>query len=249
MTTVSDHRLAAQVAEEVGRLLVALRAEGAGWAAGELGDEGDRRAHRRMVELLAQARPGDAVLSEEGGDDKARLGRPRVWVVDPLDGTREFGEPERTDWAVHVALVVAHLVRAGAVALPAQGVVVGTDAPPSVPGPSGRPPRVVASRSRRPAVADRVAAALGGEVVPLGSAGAKAMAVVTGAADVYVHAGGMYEWDSAAPVAVASAAGLHASRVDGSALLYNRPDPYLPDLLICRPELARVCLDALADAV
>jgi 3'(2'), 5'-bisphosphate nucleotidase len=162
----------------------------------------------------------------------------RVWIVDPLDGTREYGEVPRTDWAVHVALVVDGTPVAGAVALPARGLTLATDAAPALPPRGEGSPRVVVSRSRPPAAATRIADALGGELVSLGSAGAKAMAVVLGEADVYPHSGGQYEWDSAAPVAVAAAAGLHVSRLDGSPLVYNRPDPYLPDLLVCRPELA-----------
>jgi 3'(2'), 5'-bisphosphate nucleotidase len=190
---------------------------------------------------------GDAVLSEEGRDDRARLDAERVWIVDPLDGTREFGEPPRADWAVHVALVGADGVPlAGAVALPGQRVVLSTSPPPPLPpAPPGRP-RVIVSRSRPPAIATQLAEAIGGDLVPMGSAGAKAAAVVLGAADVYPHAGGQYEWDSCAPVAVALAAGIHASRLDGSPLRYNNPDPYLPDLLVCHPSLTDAVLAALA---
>ena len=178
-------------------------------------------------------------------DDRRRLSCERVWIVDPLDGTREYGEAGRTDWAVHVALVVAGTVAAGAVALPASRMVLATEPAPRLP-PTPDPPVVVTSRTRRPWAGTAVAEALGASLHPLGSAGAKAMAVVTGLASAYAHAGGMYEWDSAAPVAVAAAAGLHVSRIDGSPLVYNRPDPWLPDLLVCRPELAERCLDALA---
>ena len=183
------------------------------------------------------------MLSEEGSAESGpsgtdRLGAERVWIVDPLDGTREFSEPPRGDWAVHVALVVRGVLVAGAVALPAQGITLGTGTPPPMPAPPPERPRVIVSRSRPPAIALAVAEALGADLVEMGSAGAKAAAVVMGAADVYPHAGGQYEWDSAAPVAVAAAAGLHTSRLDGSPLVYNRPDPYLPDLLVCRVELA-----------
>ena len=247
LATLDDHRLAATLAAEAGRLLVRLRADGAGLHPSTLKDEGDRRAHQLLAARLAAARPDDGVLSEEGVDTARRLGRERVWIVDPLDGTREYGEAGRSDWAVHVALAVDGALVAGAVALPARDVVLATDpAPPPPPGaPDGRL-RVVTSRSRMPLAATRVASALGASLVPLGSAGAKAMAVVLGEADAYAHAGGMYEWDSAAPAAVAAAAGLHVSRVDGSPLVYNRPDPWLPDLLVCRPELADACLEALA---
>jgi 3'(2'), 5'-bisphosphate nucleotidase len=233
-----DHALAAHLATEAGRLLVDLRARATAADGRELGRAGDRRAHELIVAGLAEARPGDAVLSEEGVADPARLEASRVWIVDPLDGTREYGEVPRTDWAVHVALVVDGDPVAAAVALPARGLTLATRPAPPPPPPWDGPPRVVVSRSRPPAEARRVAEALGGELVPCGSAGAKAMAVVLGEAEAYPHSGGQYEWDSAAPVAVAAAAGLHVSRLDGSALVYNRPDPYLPDLLICRPELA-----------
>jgi 3'(2'), 5'-bisphosphate nucleotidase len=238
--STNDHGLAVQLATNAGRLLVDLRARGA--AAGldpkALGREGDAEAHQLLMAGLAESRPDDAVLSEEGLADPARLTAERVWIVDPLDGTREYGEVPRTDWAVHVALVVGGEPVAGAVALPARDLTLGTDPPPPPPAAWEGPPRVLVSRSRPPVEATRVAEALGGELVPLGSAGAKAMAVVLGEADVYAHSGGQYEWDSAAPVAVARAAGLHVSRLDGSPLVYNRPDPYLPDLLVCRPELA-----------
>jgi 3'(2'), 5'-bisphosphate nucleotidase len=249
MATPADHALARAVAAETGELLVALRAERVDqvWP-DRLRAEGDRRAHLCILELLTDARPEDAVLSEEGYDDRTRVGSDRVWVVDPLDGTREFGERGRTDWAVHIALVEGGHVTAGAVALPAQDVVFATDVPPVVPPTGERRLRVVTSRSRLPHLSYSVAEALDADLVPMGSAGAKAMAVVRGDVDVYAHAGGMYEWDSAAPVAVAAAAGLHVSRIDGSPLRYNRADPWLPDLLICRPELAATCLEVAADS-
>jgi 3'(2'), 5'-bisphosphate nucleotidase len=239
--TDDDHRLAADLATGAGRLLLEVRSELGGAPAGALRAAGDRRSHEWLVSELATRRPQDAVLSEEGADDAARLSAERVWIIDPLDGTREFSEPGRSDWAVHVALWQAGRLVAGAVALPAQGT---TFASPSVPSPPARsgPPRVVVSRTRPPAIALDVRDHLAGTLVEMGSAGAKAMAVVQGLADVYVHAGGQYEWDSAAPVAVADAAGLHTSRIDGSALDYNRPDPLLPDLLVCRPELAAAVL-------
>ena len=220
-----------------------LVAEGA--PAAVLRAEGDRQAHELLATELAAARPSDAVLSEEGADDGARLDAERVWVVDPLDGTREYSEPGRTDWAVHVALVVGERPVAGAVALPALGPTLSTADPPPLPAARTGPPRLVVSRSRPPQQAEVVAGALGADVVPLGSAGAKAMAVVRGEADIYVHAGGQYEWDSCAPVAVALAAGCAATRLDGSPLRYNQPDPYLPDLVISRPELAQAVLTAL----
>jgi 3'(2'), 5'-bisphosphate nucleotidase len=186
---------------------------------------------------LAAARPADAVLSEEADDDPARLTADRVWITDPLDGTREFAEG-RDDWAVHVALWSDGDLVAGAVALPALGRTVATDAPPTVPSRTSERPRIAVSRSRAPRIAQVAARELDADLVPMGSAGYKVAAVLFGEVDAYIHAGGQYEWDSAAPVVVARAAGLHASRLDGSALVYNRPDPYLPDLIVCRPELA-----------
>jgi 3'(2'), 5'-bisphosphate nucleotidase len=240
-----DHTDAARLAEEAGRLLLAIRTGVDALEAPEkVRAEGDQRSHELLMDRLGSLHPGDAVLSEEGVDDPARLGAERVWVVDPLDGTREFGEPPRTDWAVHVALVVGGVPVAGAVALPARGMVLSTAEPPTPPA-AATPPRLVVSRTRPPASVAVLVDALGAGVVPMGSAGAKAMAVVLGEAEVYAHSGGQYEWDSAAPVAVATAAGLHCSRLDGSPLLYNRPDPWLPDLLICRPELAEAVLAAL----
>ena len=221
---------------------------GEGAPAAVLRAEGDRQAHELLMVALAAARPADAVLSEEGADDAARLDAERVWVIDPLDGTREFSEPGRTDWAVHVGLVIDERPVAGAVALPAMGLTLSTADPPRLPPARGEPPRLVVSRSRPPQQADAVALALGADLVPLGSAGAKSMAVVRGTADVYVHAGGQYEWDSCAPAAVAKAAGCFVSRLDGSRLRYNQPDVYLPDLVICRPELAGPVLAALAAA-
>ena len=242
---MDDHALARRVAVDAGRLLVALREswDDHPWM---LRDEGDLQAHRFIVKALREARPDDGILSEEGADDLTRLRERRVWVVDPLDGTNEYGEWGRRDWAVHVALCEDGVPVAGAVALPAESLVFATDDPPPLPPAADgqRPLRVVTSRSRRPFASVRVAQALGAELVPLGSAGAKAMAVVRGDVDAYAHAGGMYEWDSCAPAVVAAAAGLHVSRIDGSPLRYNRADPWLPDLLVCRPELADICLQA-----
>jgi 3'(2'), 5'-bisphosphate nucleotidase len=246
--TTDDHAIAARLAAEAGAMLVDLRARltGDGVGGKALGAEGDRAAHELLTRRLAELRPDDAVLSEEAASDPARLSAERVWIVDPLDGTREFSEVPRTDWAVHVALVVGGDPVAGAVALPARDLTLSTATPPGPPRPRSGPVRVVVSRSRPPAEATLIARALGGKLVTLGSAGAKAMGVVLGEAEVYPHSGGQHEWDSAAPVAVARAAGLHASRLDGSPLVYNRPDPYLPDLLICRPELAERVIAAAA---
>ena len=234
---MTDHELAATLATKAGRLLLEVRNELAGASAGERKAAGDKRSHDFLMKALAELRPADAVLSEEGVDDPVRLSADRVWIVDPLDGTREFSEPGRDDWAVHVALWQSGELAAGAVALPAQGITLAT---PRVPPPPPAPPlpRIVVSRTRPPAIALEVCDQLSGTLVEMGSAGAKVASIVQGISDVYLHAGGQYEWDNAAPVAVARAAGLHASRIDGSPLEYNRPDPLVPDLLVCRPELA-----------
>jgi 3'(2'), 5'-bisphosphate nucleotidase len=243
--SLDDHALAAALARRAAELLVELR--GSGLTGRALGDEGDQRSHTLLTRGLAAARPHDAVLSEEGRDGPARLDAARVWIIDPLDGTREYGEPGRDDWAVHVALWAGGELAAGAVALPASGTVLATPRvePPAARRDASTPLRIVVSRSRPPEVASELAGRLGAELVELGSAGAKTAAVVRGEVDAYVHAGGQYEWDSAAPVAVARAAGLHASRLDGGPLVYNRPDPYLPDLLVCRAELASTVLEVL----
>ena len=241
---MNDHRLAAILATDAGRLLLDVRTEFADATAQERKAAGDQRSHDFLMEQLAAARPDDAVLSEEGADDPVRLRSDRVWIVDPLDGTREFSELDRDDWAVHVALWQAGELVVGAVALPAQGVTLSTPAVAALP-PAPAVPRIVVSRTRPPAVALRVRDQLGATLVEMGSAGAKVAAVVQGHAEVYVHAGGQYEWDSAAPVAVARAAGLHTSRIDGSPLRYNQADLLLPDLLVCRPEYAQAALAAL----
>ena len=241
---MNDHRLAATLASEAGRLLLEVRTEFADATAQERKAAGDQRSHDFLMEQLAAARSDDAVLSEEGADDPVRLRSDRVWIVDPLDGTREFSELDRDDWAVHVALWQAGELVVGAVALPAQGVTLSTPEVAALP-PAPAVPRIVVSRTRPPAVALRVRDQLGATLVEMGSAGAKVAAVVQGHAEVYVHAGGQYEWDSAAPVAVARAAGLHTSRIDGSPLRYNQADLLLPDLLVCRPEYARAALAAL----
>lgn len=242
----ADHRLAVELAGETGLLLVALRAKVGFADPAALGRSADRKAHELLAASLAAARPADAVLSEEGVDDQVRLTADRVWIVDPLDGTREFGEEGRSDWAVHVALWVGGSLAAGAVALPAVGQIYSTADVAALPAASGGPLRLAASRSRAPALVASVIGELAGTLVPMGSAGAKTMAVLRGQADAYLHAGGAYEWDSAAPVAVAAAAGLHTSRLDGSRLAYNQPNPYLPDLLVCRPELAERLLELIA---
>jgi 3'(2'), 5'-bisphosphate nucleotidase len=242
----SDGRLARELADAAGALLLEIRSGGHEDAAA-LRKAGDAGAHELLVRLLAERRPSDAVLSEEGKDDPVRLSAGRVWIVDPLDGTREFGEVPRADWAVHVALWEDGSLVAGAVARPAAGVTFATDVPER--RPVGRPARIrlAVSRSRPPQFVTSLAARIGAELVPMGSAGVKATAVLDDTVDAYVHAGGQYEWDSAAPVAVAQAAGLHTSRIDGSTLKYNQPDPTLPDLLICRPEIADELLEAIAD--
>ena len=244
---LNDHKFADYLATKVGKELLQTRSElhSQGIVGKTLKDAGDKVAHDLIMLELNEHRPDDAVLSEEGKDDLERLSAERVWIVDPLDGTREFSEVPRTDWAVHIALVENNRPVAGAVALPAQGITLSTDAPPVLPD-QATALKVIVSRTRRPAPAIALAGKLGAEYVEMGSAGAKAMAVVQGEADIYAHAGGQFEWDSCAPVAVAQAAGLHCSRIDGSEMLYNAEDPYLPDLLICRKDLAEKCLEILA---
>ena len=245
--TPQDHELASRLAVETGHILMKLRQEMVedGSHHFAMKDAGDAAAHQFIAETLAAERPDDALLSEEGADQLERLTAERTWIVDPLDGTREYAEPPRPDWAVHIALVMNGRPVAGAVSLPAEDLVFGTGEPSVVPPMPSDRPRVIVSRTRRPPAALMVAAALDAEYLEMGSAGAKAMAVVRGHADIYAHSGGQFEWDNCAPVAVAQAAGLHCSRIDGSPMLYNNADPYLPDLLICRPELADRCLEIL----
>ncbi len=238
---MADHQLAADLATRAGELLLAVREELAEATPEERKAAGDKRSHDFLAEQLAAARPEDVVLSEEGVDNPERLTARRLWIVDPLDGTREFSELGRDDWAVHVALWEGGELVAGAVALPAQGMTMATPTASPVP-PAPDTLRVVVSRTRPPAIALSVRDALGGVLVEMGSAGAKVASVVQGRSDVYVHAGGQYEWDSAAPVAVARAAGLHTSRIDGSPLRYNQSDAKLPDLIVCRPEHAAAVL-------
>jgi len=251
--TSDDRHLARDLAAEAGSRLLGLR--GQGGDPDDLRKAGDRLSHEFLAGRLGRERPRDAVLSEEGRDDPARLAADRVWIVDPLDGTREFGEPGRTDWAVHVALWEKGDVSgpgdltAGAVALPAQDQVLSTAEPPA-PLPedaASGPVRIVVSRSRPPSFVRNISGLISAELVPLGSAGAKVAAVICGEVDAYVHGGGFYEWDTAAPVAVARAAGLHASRIDGSALAYNQPDLLMPDILVCRPALAGILLQAIRE--
>jgi len=232
---MNDTELAREIAETAGRLLVDLRNSRL-FSGKLLGKAGDQIANAFIMEALRVNRPDDAVLSEEERDSTARLSAARVWIVDPLDGTREYGEA-RADWAVHVALAVDGVATLGAVALPGLRLTLSTDEPLSRPHHSGKL-RMVVSRTRPAAEAVAVAEALGAELIPMGSAGAKAMAVVRGEADIYLHSGGQYEWDSCAPVAVAHAAGLHTSRMDGSPLRYNQPNTLLPDLLVCPKEYA-----------
>ncbi|MBX9795609.1 3'(2'),5'-bisphosphate nucleotidase CysQ [Sphingomonas sp.] len=244
----ADAVLARTIAQEAAALLRDLHQGCDGGHDGKaLGRRADAEANALILARLHAARPGDFILSEESTDDPARCGAERVWIVDPLDGTSGFCRAS-ADYAVHIGLAVAGVPRAGAVALPATGQVFSSDAPPALPPPHGGRPRIVVSDSRPPRVAELVAAALDAELLPMGSAGVKAMAVLLGKADIYLHAGGQYEWDNCAPAAVALSAGLHASRIDGRALVYNCADPLLPDLLICRAEWAAAVLRAVAVA-
>ena len=240
-----DSALAAHLAETAGKLLLQVRDSGL-LPLQALGKAGDKTANQFLIHAIAEQRPDDGLLSEESKDTKARLSKSRVWIIDPVDGTREYSEG-RTDWAVHVALAINGAPVIGAVALPGLGVVLRSDQPTEIP-PAPAKPRMVVSRTRPAAEAMAVANALGAECIPMGSAGAKAMAVVRGDADIYLHNGGQYEWDNCAPAAVAAAFGLHVSRIDGSPLVYNQADTYIPDLLICRKQHAQSVLDALKAA-
>lgn len=251
-TVAEDVALARQLADQAGRELLMLRDKLGFNDSDMLRSEGDLRAHELLMSALASQRPADEILSEEGTGQQgrggtARLSAERVWIIDPLDGTREYAEAGRDDWAVHVALWARGGLRAGAVALPAQdGVVLTSDVTPPRLEWDGQL-RIAVSRTRPPSFVSDVAELVGADLVPMGSAGAKVAAVVTGRVDAYIHAGGQYEWDSAAPVAVAKAAGLHTSRIDGAPLTYNNTDPKLTDLVVCRADIAGVLLKAIAD--
>lgn len=253
---LTDAELAADLAADAGKLLLQVRAEIGFDQPWTLGEAGDRQANSLLLRRLQAERPGDAVLSEEAHDDLARLKSDRVWIIDPLDGTREFSTPGRDDWAVHIALWRRSSngqpeITDAAVALPARGnVVYRTDTVTSGAAPAGVPGtlRIAVSATRPPAVLHRIRQTLAIQPVSIGSAGAKAMAVIDGYVDAYLHTGGQWEWDSAAPAGVMLAAGMHASRLDGSPLRYNQLDPYLPDLLMCRAEVAPILLGAIADA-
>jgi 3'(2'), 5'-bisphosphate nucleotidase len=245
----SDARVAARVAEQAGELLLRIRETGRERVHPyHLGRIADEQAHRLIVDELTRSRPQDWILSEEGTDDLRRVWRPRVWIVDPLDGTREYSVPGRRDWAVHVALwEEGRGITAAAVSMPAVGQVYCSDSPWPLADKPRAAPVILVSGSKPPPFSWKVAEALGGELATIGSAGAKAMAVLTGSADAYLHAGGQWEWDNAAPAGVVMASGLHASRIDGSPLEYNRADPYLPDLLFCHPLLADPILGAISE--
>lgn len=243
---MNDSELAAHLAHVAGRLLLEVRASGL-LSLKALGKAGDQTANQFLCHALREQRPDDGLLSEEEKDNAVRLSKSRVWIIDPVDGTREYGE-ERTDWAVHVALAIDGVPTVGAVALPGLDLVLRTDRPQPLP-PAAEKPRMLVSRTRPAAEAVAVAEKIGADLVPMGSAGAKAMAVVRGEAEIYLHTGGQYEWDSCAPAAVAAAHGLHISRVDGSPLVYNQADVYMPDLLICRPEWAKPVLELVREAV
>ena len=238
--SMSDAELAAHLAETAGRLLLEVRDSGV-LSAKALGKAGDQTANQFLVHAIREARPEDGLLSEEEKDNFERLAHSRVWIIDPVDGTREYGE-RRTDWAVHVGLAVDGVATVGAVALPGQGLVLRSDRPRQLPS-AAAIPRMLVSRTRPAKEAMTVAKAIGAKLLPMGSAGAKAMAVVLGQAEIYLHTGGQFEWDNCAPAAVAAAHGLHVSRADGSPLVYNQADTYLPDMLICRSEWAEPVLE------
>ena len=242
---MNDAQLAAHLAETAGRILLSVRDSGV-FDGKALGKAGDQTANTFLVHALRHLRPDDGLLSEESKDTDERLSKDRVWIIDPVDGTREYGE-QRSDWAVHVALTIGGAAQVGAVALPGLCLVLRSDAPSPLANEAARP-RLVVSRTRPAPEAVALARSIGGDLVAMGSAGAKAMAVVRGEAEIYLHSGGQYEWDSCAPVAVAQAHGLHCSRIDGAPLIYNQRDTYMPDLLICRPEWAARVLAEVASA-
>ncbi len=254
--TLTDAALAAVVAAEAGELLLAMRKEmghGDFFDPYYLGDAGDKRANALILDRLHRERPNDSLLSEEAVDDVSRVDADRVWIVDPVDGTHEYSMPGRADWAVHIALWqrisdTTGTITDAAVALPAHGQMFRTDTVTAPPPRTDGPIRITASSNRPPAVLWWLRDQLDVQLIRIGSAGAKAMAVVRGDVDAYIHAGGQWEWDSAAPAGVLWAAGMHASRLDGSPLVYNCRDPYLPDLLMCRPEVADVLLEAILSA-
>jgi 3'(2'), 5'-bisphosphate nucleotidase len=237
--SMTDAEFAAHLADVAGKLLLDIRDSGQ-LTDKTLGKAGDQAANQYLIDAIRKQRPADGLLSEEEKDNAQRLSKSRVWIIDPVDGTREYGEG-RTDWAVHVALTIDGVASIGAVALPGLDLVLRSDMPIAMPA-AKTPPRMVISRTRPAKEALSVAEAIGAELIPMGSAGAKAMAIVRGEAEIYLHTGGQYEWDSCAPVAVAAAHGLHVSRADGSALIYNQRDTYMPDLLICRTEWAKPVL-------
>lgn len=239
----SDEQIAEILATEAGKILLDLQRSG-NFTDKALGKAGDQAANEYLMAELASVRPNDTFLSEEEKDDHTRLDASRVWIIDPLDGTREYSEG-RDDWAVHVALAIDGIPTVGAVALPAMGKTLTSGKPTPLPA-ANVPPKMLVSRTRPAKEAVAVAETMGAELLPMGSAGAKAMAVVRGEADIYLHSGGQYEWDNCAPVAVAAAAGFHCSRIDGAEIIYNQADPYLPDLLICRKELAQQALELVA---
>jgi 3'(2'), 5'-bisphosphate nucleotidase len=248
--TISDGDLAGDLATRAGELLLKLRSSSGFEEPDVLRKAGDRQSNELLIAALAAQRPHDAVLSEESADDLTRLDADRVWIVDPLDGTYEYGEEGRTDWAVHVALWERGSVgltgglTAGAVALPGLGRTLTTTGPLPDRQAPGEQIRIAVSRTRRPEWFDGLAQRVGAVAAPIGSAGMKAMSVVLGQTDAYLHSGRMKEWDSAAPVAVARAAGLHVSRLDGAELEFNTAERLTLDLLICHPSLTERLLDA-----
>ena len=269
----NDAELARDVAQAAGQRLIALRRDFGPVDAADrdqiraLRDAADRASHEFILSRLNAERPDDAVLSEEGHDGLERDTAHRVWIVDPLDGTSEFGQG-RADFAVHVALWqrddsagpgTARLV-AGCIDLPAQRVTYSsadsgafasaradTDSDLTVHRP-GAPVRVVVSRTRPPALAidpERLAAALevanieigAVDVLRVGSVGAKVAELLGGRADLYLHDSGFYEWDVAAPLIVAEHYGLRACHLNGTTITFNHRPPWVKDLVVGKPEL------------
>lgn len=265
-----DAELARTVAQGAGQLLLELR-ESYGEIepddkerANALRKEGDRASHEYIAAALSAARPDDAVLSEEGADSDVRLSASRVWIVDPLDGTYEYGQ-NRADFAVHIVLWNTEgqaRLEAGVVDLPAQGLTRSVlDLDPQLGElPTNRPIRIVASRSRPPATLAQTVHHLSGslseagithegvEVVDVGSVGAKVNEILSGRAEAYIHDTGFYEWDVAAPLNVAHHYGLHAEHIDGQPVVFNQMPPYVNNLVVARADLHGFVMDALRNS-
>lgn len=242
----NDHQLAAALAAKAGQALSELRERphSGGFDPWGLRDEGDRLAHNLLVELLGSHRPDDIVLSEEGREDRRRLDADRTWIIDPLDGTHDYPFLDSIEWAVHVALVEEQRPTAAAVAVPGMDQVFATDLGSAAEPMDRDQPLVISGRSNA-YLASEVAETIGGKLTACGSSGVKAMLVVSGAVDVYVHGSGLYEWDVCAPAAVAEALGMVVTDLEGDEIVYNKSQPIVRGLVISRPEFAEATRDTL----